>query len=146
MNINLHEPQLILGFDFGTKYIGVAIGQTTTNTATPIGCLKTNNQQINWKEIDLIINSWNPKALIVGIPKDLNNNIQNITIKSLKFYRQLQKRFKLPTYKVNEQLSTWEAKNLLNLQHKQNLSSKELLNLNAQSAAVLVSQWLNENN
>lgn len=145
LNNNPLEPKLILGFDFGTKYIGVAVGQTTTNTARPIACLKNHQQQINWEAIDILIHSWKPQELIVGIPTDLNNKIQPITIKSLRFYQQLKKRFKLPTHKVNEQLSTWEAKKLLKLQHKEHLAKQELLDINAQAAAILVSQWLNEN-
>lgn len=141
----MHEPKLILGFDFGTKYIGIAIGVTIINTAKPIGCIKVKNQQIDWEMIHQIINTWKPKELIVGIPKGLNNKSQNITIKSLRFYHQLKKKTKLPTHKVNEQLSTWEAKKLLNLQAQQHLSIEELLHINSQAAAVLVAQWLNEN-
>ena len=92
-NNNPLDPKLILGFDFGTKYIGVAVGQTTTNTARPIDCLKNNHQQINWEAIGILIHTWKPKELIVGIPTDLNNKIQPITIKSLKFYQQLKKRY-----------------------------------------------------
>ena len=71
LNTNNFSDKLILGFDFGTKYIGVAIGQTTTHTARPLTCLKVKNQHINWQDIDQLIKSWNPGQLIVGIPIDM---------------------------------------------------------------------------
>lgn len=138
--------QIILGFDFGTKYIGIAVGQTTTNTARPLECLKNDNRKINWQYIDQLINFWKPKQLIVGIPLDMDGKKQHTTAKCLYFLQQLQQRYGLPTHKVDERLSTWEAKKNLGLLKKTNPSTKELLEINATAAAILVQQWLNEIN
>ncbi len=144
-NMSSIQPnQIILGFDFGTKYIGVAVGQTTTNTARPLTCLKINNLNINWQDIDQLIQSWAPKQLIVGIPVDMQGKKQSTTYQCLHFHQQLQQRYNLPTHKVDERLSTWEAKKKLSALQKFKFSHKELLQINASAAAILVEQWLNE--
>ena len=120
------KEQLVLGFDFGTKYIGVAIGQTATNSARPLTCIKVKNRQINWQTITKLIEFWGPGQLIVGIPVDMQGKQQHTTLECLKFFDDLQKRYNLPTHKIDERLSTWEAKNMISL-HKSNYNTKELL-------------------
>lgn len=140
-----NKEQLILGFDFGTKYIGVAIGQTVTHNARPLTTIKLKNRHINWHTIDQLIKNWQPSQLIVGIPLDTEGNLQYITLQCLKFFHDLQKRYKLPTHKVDEHLSTWEAKQTLSLQ-KNSYSTNELLDINATAAAILMQQWFNTKN
>lgn len=143
--MNKNQPnQIILGFDFGTKYIGIAIGQTTTNTARPLICLKVKNRKINWPDIDQLITSWKPTQLIVGIPVDMHGKQQHTTFECLDFFDSLQNRYNLPTHKVDERLSTWEAKKHLAVLQKSKLSNRELHQINATAAAILVEQWLNE--
>lgn len=142
--MNSNQPnQIVLGFDFGTKYIGIAIGQTTTNSARPLTCLKVKNRQIHWQEIDQLIKSWSPKQLIVGIPVDLDGKQQHTTFACLKFFNALQHRYNLPTHKVDERLSTWEAKKNLFALNKFNYSAHELHQINAMAASILLEQWLN---
>lgn len=136
------KEQLVLGFDFGTKYIGVAIGQTATLNVRPLTCIKIKDQQINWQMIDQLIQYWQPGQLIVGIPNEFNGKQQDITIKCLKFFGNLQQRYQIPTHKVDEHLSTWEAKKDLSLL-KNNYNHKELLKINAVTAALLIKQWFN---
>ena len=138
-------PQLVIGFDFGTKYIGVAIAQTATNNARPLTCITVKNRRINWSLIDQIIKDWEPRQLIVGIPVDMDGKEQHTTIECLKFFNALQKRYNLPMHKVDERLSTWEAKQSSCLL-KSNYNSKELLEINAAAAAILLQQWLNSIN
>jgi putative holliday junction resolvase len=136
--------EIILGFDFGTKYIGVAIGQTITNTARPIACLKVINNHINWEKIDELIYHWKPQQLVIGIPIDLPKNKHIITEKCLSFGKKIEKRYHLPTHKVNEILSTWEAKKKLNLLKRSSFANEELLEINANAAAILVQQWMDD--
>ena len=69
----------LLGFDYGKKVIGVAVGQTVTLTATPLEIIKVKNNQVNWMLIHSLIKQWQVDALVVGIPKDLPLNKQHIT-------------------------------------------------------------------
>lgn len=146
MNNNKEQKeQLVLGFDFGTKYIGVAVGQTVTRNARPLTTIKFKNRHLNWQTIDQLIKNWQPSQLIVGIPLDTQGNSQYITLQCLKFFHDLQKRYDLPIHKVDEHLSTWEAKKALSLQ-KNSYSSNELIDINATAAAILIEQWFNTKN
>ncbi len=124
--------QRVLGFDFGTKYIGVATGQTVTRTATPLTSIKARDGIPSWDEIAALIKEWQPEALIVGSPLNMDGTTQHLTHCAHKFASRLKQKFKLPVHLVDERLSTWEAK-----QH-----ATDLLQVNATSAAILVEQWL----
>ncbi len=59
------EPvKTVIGFDFGTHWIGVAVGQTLTRQASPLGALKNND----WNGIEKLLREWQPELLIVGLP------------------------------------------------------------------------------
>ncbi|MEE8233103.1 MAG: Holliday junction resolvase RuvX [Gammaproteobacteria bacterium] len=103
------EINTLLCFDFGTKRIGVAVGQFITQTATPLQTVKNKNNRPDWDHIKQLIDEWQPDALIVGVPLNMMGEIQEMTVTSEKFMRQLHGRFHLPVYDVDERLSSFEA-------------------------------------
>lgn len=131
-----------LGFDFGNKKIGIAVGQRTTATATALTTLKNVKQAPDWQSIQRLINEWQPIALIVGISRQLNGENNPITPLMKKFCRQLEHRFQLPVYQQDETLTTYEAKQLLFDDVKVNAT--RLWAVQDQLAAQLILQsWLN---
>ncbi len=131
-----------LGFDFGNKKIGMAVGQSTIAIASPLQTLRSINQQPNWELITQLINEWTPVGLVVGISKQINGSDNIITPRMLKFCRQLEGRYNLPVYQIDEAFSTFEAKQMLfdELQ----LSAGKLWDVQDQLAAQLILQsWLN---
>lgn len=134
---------MILGFDFGMKYIGVATGQAITKTATPLTCLRAVDGIPDWVEIAQLITTWKPTILIVGYPLNMDDSTQHLSHSAKKFANRLQQKFKLPVHLVDERLSTWEAKQQLYGQSVKP-TSKQLAEINAKSAALLVEQWLQE--
>jgi len=70
---------VILGFDFGMKYIGVACGQTITNSASPVACIRAVDGIPNWEEIAALITKWRPTILVVGNPLNMDDTPQDIT-------------------------------------------------------------------
>lgn len=132
-----------LGFDFGDKKIGTAIGQTTTVTASPLQTLRWHQQQPNWVLISKLIDEWHPAGLVVGISRQADGTDNVITPKMLKFCRQLEGRYRLPVHQMDEAWSTFEAKQLLfdELQ----VSASRLWKVQDQLAAQLILQsWLNQ--
>ncbi len=103
------EINTLLCFDFGTKRIGVAVGQSITQTATPLQTVKNKNKRPDWDHIKHLIDEWQPDALIVGVPLNMMGEMQEMTVASEKFMRQLHGRFHLPVYDVDERLSSFEA-------------------------------------
>ncbi|MDQ7089376.1 MAG: Holliday junction resolvase RuvX [Methylococcales bacterium] len=130
-----------LGFDFGSKKIGVAVGQRVTATASPLQTIKSINQVPNWEIIGQLIKQWQPVGFVVGISKQEDGSDNLITPRMRKFCRQLEGRFGRPSYQQDERLSTFEAKQLLYDELK--LSATKLWEVQDQLAAQLILQsWL----
>jgi putative Holliday junction resolvase len=107
------QAQIILGFDFGTKYIGVAVGQTVTRTANPLASLRAHNGVPEWDKVTTLINYWKPSVLMVGIPFALDGSEQTISYAARHFAAQLHTRYDLPIHPVDERYTTLEAKRYL---------------------------------
>ncbi|MBX9587313.1 MAG: Holliday junction resolvase RuvX [Gammaproteobacteria bacterium] len=130
----------VLGFDFGMKHIGVAVGQTITRTANPLTSLKAINGIPKWDEIAKIITTWNARALVIGIPLNMDGTEQPITAAAKKFGNRLEAQFKLPVHRVDERLTTVEAK-----QQLFDLSGYKALDktaIDSYSAKLILESWL----
>lgn len=103
----------LLGFDHGTRCIGVAVGQELTGSTQPVVTLKAQNGEPRWEEIDKLVKTWAADALIVGIPLDLDDTRQEMTERAEDFARALLKRYQLPVFHSDERLTSMEAKNHL---------------------------------
>src|SRR5687767_3372253 len=105
--------EILLGFDFGTKRIGVAIGQCVTKTATPLGIVHAKDGQPDWLALQKFIKKWHPDALVVGIPLNMDGTEQVLTLKAREFARELAIRFQLPIFEMDERLSSVAARTAL---------------------------------
>jgi putative Holliday junction resolvase len=131
-----------LGFDFGTRKIGLAVGQTATLTASPLQTIRAINQNPDWKIISKLIQEWRPVGLVVGISRQDSGADNLVTPRMLKFCRQLEGRYNLPVYQQDETLSTFEAKQMLF--DDINVNATKLWQVQDQLAAQLILQtWLN---
>lgn len=99
-------PRSFLAFDFGTKRIGVATGNTLTHSATP---LETIAARPGHEAIAKLIAEWQPDALVVGIPRHPDGAPHHNTRRAQRFVRQLAGRFKLPVHEVDERYTSVEA-------------------------------------
>ena len=104
------EPQdLVMGFDFGTKKIGIAVGQGLTGSATPIAIITARDGIPKWQEIEALIITWAPKLLVVGLPLNMDDSSSPISLRAEKFARRLTGRFNIPHQTVDERLSSFAA-------------------------------------
>lgn len=103
---------VVLGFDFGTQRIGVAVGQTITQTAKPIGIVSVHKTKPDWDAIAKLIQQWRPRSLIVGIPVKNDGTEQAITHIARHFAEQLAQRFHLPVEHSDERFSSIAARSL----------------------------------
>ncbi len=99
----------LLGFDYGTRKIGIAVGQTITASATPLVTLRYLQQRPDWGGIEQLIGEWQPAALIVGLPLDLDDSECEIVPRVRRFARQLEGRFRLPVHFADERMTSREA-------------------------------------
>ena len=95
----------VLGFDFGSYWIGIAVGQSLTGQARPLPALRNGD----WQGIGQLIEEWQPGQLVVGLPLSMEGDDQEMTARAQRFGRQLEGRFGIATDMVDERLTTREA-------------------------------------
>lgn len=135
--------QTLLGFDFGLKYIGVAIGQTYTRTAHPVTTLAAHNGIPQWDEVTKLIQTWRPNALVVGIPLNMDGTEQPITHAARKFSTELATRYQLPVHTMDERLSTVEARARLFEQGGYKALQKKAID--SMAAQLILESWMMSN-
>ncbi len=133
-----HNIKTVLGFDFGLKRIGIAIGQTITQSANPLITLAATDGIPHWEEIENLISVWQADALIVGLPYKMDGSEQHLTFAARKFANRLKEKFKLPVFLVDERLTTMAAKSYLK-EHKMLVKSE----IDQYAAKFILESWLN---
>jgi len=122
-------PLSFLAFDFGTKRVGVATGNTLTRQAQPLRTIAAVGEA-RFVAIGKLIDEWQPNALVVGVPFHPDGAPHDNTERARRFARQLHGRFGLPVHEVDERYSTTEA------------ASDGAPDLDAASAAIILNQFL----
>ncbi len=102
----------ILAFDYGTKQIGVATGNTLTGNTQPVAVIKARDGQPNWSQLTALVDTWQPTLLLVGLPLNMDASEGELCARARKFARRLQGRLGLPVKMVDERLSTLEARDI----------------------------------
>jgi len=126
---SMSSPLSFLAFDFGTRRVGVATGNTLTRNATPLRTLASMGDA-RFEAIAALIKEWQPDALVVGVPFHPDGAPHDNTERARRFARQLHGRFKLTVHEVDERYSTTEA------------ASGGVRDLDAASAAIILNQFL----
>jgi putative Holliday junction resolvase len=96
---------VVLGFDFGARRIGVAIGNGITREARPLAIVDAQGDA-RWTRLGAVIAEWQPAQLVVGIPRHPDGTPHELTTRCEKFARQLEGRFRLPVARVDERYSS----------------------------------------
>ncbi len=102
-------PETLMGFDFGTRQIGVALGNTLTGTARPLALVASEPVKQRFARIASLLHEWQPDRLIVGLPLTPEGGEQTSTARCRRFANQLHGRFGLPVALQDERGSTLEA-------------------------------------
>ena len=119
----------LLAFDFGTRRVGVAAGNTLTRIAQPLRTIAAEGDA-RFDAIGQLITEWQPNALVVGVPFHPDGAPHDNTGRARRVARQLHGRFKLPVPEVDERYTTTEARSL------------GAHDLDAASAAIILEQFL----
>jgi putative Holliday junction resolvase len=129
--------QTLLGFDFGKQRIGIAVGQGVTGTATALRTVTSRNGKPDWEAISALVDEWNPEALVVGLPLHADGSDSDMTTAARKFARQLEARYRLPVYTMDERLSSHAARQL---QQDDRRGAKA--GIDAVAAMIILQNWL----
>lgn len=132
----------VMGFDFGTKSIGVAIGQELTGTANPVGAVKARDGIPNWDDIRAYVEQWQPDLLVVGLPLNMDGTEQDLTHRARKFANRLHNQTKCQVQTQDERLTTASAREQLFAEGGfRNLSKG---NVDAASAVLILESFFSE--
>ncbi len=138
-----------LGFDFGEKRIGIAVGVKITDSVSastnPLKAIRNINGRPEWDEITAVVEEWKPAALIVGLPLTTEGGSQRLTSLAKSFGRHLRRRYQLPVHLCDERYSSNEASRIIadNRRH-QNRRRAKREDADTIAAALILEQWLND--
>lgn len=138
-------PQIILAFDFGTRRIGVASGDTLTRTARALLTLTVVNG-VPWPQMDKLIDDYRPARLVVGLPYNMDGTPTTLTEAARAFARELTVRYAVPAALVDERLSSRDAEAQLRNARAQGLKRRRLTHADVDMAAakVLLERWFDD--
>lgn len=133
-----HNLRTVLGFDFGQKRIGIAVGQEITHTATALETVSSHNTQPGWDSISELIKTWQPDLLVVGLALHADGSDSAITKLTRDFAAKLETRYRLPVEFMNERLSSRAAEELAGDNKKSDKG------IDAIAAMVILQDWLEQ--
>ena len=124
---------IIMGFDFGLKRIGVAVGQKVTQTASGLTVVQACDGIPRWEYLDKIVLDWQPEKFIVGLPLNMDGSKSEMSQKAHKFSRRMSSRYNIQREMFDERLTSFEAR-----------EHEEKTHIDAIAARLILESWLRE--
>ena len=126
----------IMAFDYGTRRIGVAVGNTLTKAGQPLKMIAEPSEDVRFRAIQVLIKEWQPNQLVVGMPCHPDGTEHEMSAKARRFGNQLHGRFQLPVEWVDERYTSAVLEGDPDMRD----------NLDAESAALILEQYFLEKN
>ncbi|HEX6550355.1 MAG TPA: Holliday junction resolvase RuvX [Gammaproteobacteria bacterium] len=133
----------LLGFDFGLRRIGVAVGQSLTGSATPVGIVPARDGEPDWNVLKRYLREWGPAQLVVGLPYTMDGGEQDITQRARQFAAALSQHFTGPVHTIDERLSSREAETRLKALRQAGRRRITREDIDCAAACVILESWLN---
>jgi len=102
-----------LGFDYGTRQIGVAVGGERSGLAQPAATVSVHGTKPDWEALDGLVRTWQPDALVIGLPLNMDGSETRLAPAARGFGNRLRSRYNLPVHLVDERLTSRAARELL---------------------------------
>ncbi|MBL1260490.1 MAG: Holliday junction resolvase RuvX [Thiotrichaceae bacterium] len=135
----------LLAFDFGTKKIGVAVGQELVQSSAALAVLHSRDERPDWEGISQLIENWQPDALVVGIPLNMDGSDNEMTLKAKRFSNRLHGRYHLPVYPADERLTTREAaRDCYDPHNKRGLKRKGHMEVDSVAAQIILETFFSQ--
>ena len=117
----------LLAFDFGTRRIGIAVGNTLLRRANPLATIDAEKNDTRFASIEVLLKEWQPCALVVGLPGNDDGTPHELTALCRRFANRLKGRFKLPTILLDERYTSLAASAQLNEEGIHGMKQKALI-------------------
>ena len=137
--MTLLPVKTLLAFDYGTRSIGVAVGQTITCSARPLTEMRAKDGIPNWDDIKKLLDEWQPQLVLVGLPLNMDGSESDFAVRARKFARRIHGRFGIRVLMVDERLTTQEAKSMAD--HRESYRDNPV---DAIAAQLILESWLGE--
>jgi putative Holliday junction resolvase len=136
--------EVLLAFDFGTRRIGVAVGQTTTGSATAVGTLPSRSGKPDWTAVSACVSEWAPTRLLVGLPYNMDGSDTTTTAACRRFGEELSRRCHLPVEFVDERLTSNAAYDELRDARRSGVRARRIRreDIDANAARLILESWL----
>ncbi len=134
----IEESGVVMAFDFGLRNIGIAIGQNITKSASTFYAIKAKEGKPDWMKLDSIVKEWEPSLFIVGDPINMDGTKSEFQKRILKFSNDLKKRYAINIYKMDERLTTKEAKERIK---DESNGLQASANKHSISAQIILEDW-----
>ncbi len=132
----------IIGFDFGQKRIGVAIGNNISKSAQALITIESTSSNQKFEVIQKIMDEWRPVSIVVGVPFNVDGSEHKVTNLCKKFAKQLEQKYALPIYLIDERYTSIEAS--YEIQDKKiDLKKKKLL-IDQIAAKIILQSYLDQ--
>ncbi len=131
-----------MGFDFGLRQIGVAVGNCLLGTTQPLAVLRAKEGVPDWQVVTQLINEWRPDLLVVGDPINMDGSDSELSTRARKFARRLHGRLGLPVAMADERLSSFEAKQLS--RERGHRGDYRRHPVDSQAAELVLRSWLDD--
>jgi putative Holliday junction resolvase len=133
----------VIGFDYGTRRIGVAVGNAISRSARALEVLANGERGPDWPRLEALLREWRPDALLVGLPLMLDDSEQRNSRAARAFAGELGQRFRLPVHLVDERHSSQHAAQRFAARRAGGAARrKDAARLDAVAAEVIVERWL----
>jgi putative Holliday junction resolvase len=129
-----------LGFDYGMKRIGVAVGQELTGTATALANVRATDGKPDWDAISKLIEQWQPDEVVVGLPLNMDGSSSELSQRAQRFGNQLHGRYNLRAHMMDERLSSLEAERELQGQSRK----AQAADIDKVAAKIILESWLQQ--
>lgn len=130
----------VMGFDFGTKRIGIATGQRLTGNTQQLDPIKARDGIPDWDTLQSIIDEWNPDAFVTGLPLNMDGTPSEMSRRANKFARRLEGRFHRPSYTCDERLTSFEAKGIAMSQARERDFGR--FSVDGLAAQLILESWM----
>ena len=129
-----------LGLDYGTKTVGLAVSDRTGFLASNYGVIRYSETSEIFKELERIIKHEKIEAFVLGYPKNMNNTCGKRVEETLILKEELEKKFNLPVFLMDERLSTTEAERVLLLGDTSRKKRKKVID--SVAATIILQTYL----
>jgi putative Holliday junction resolvase len=144
------KSRTFLAFDYGTKRIGVAVGQELTGTATALSTVRATDGKPDWDAITKLIEEWQPDEVVVGLPLNMDGTDSELSRRAQRFGNQLHGRYNLRAHFMDERLSSMQAEEELRerqLAKPRGKSRKvQAADIDKVAAKIILESWFMQGN